>query len=544
MTPVLVADDSVLMTMFVSHKLRELQLGLCPIVVHDGEEAWETLQANPDISLAVLDWMMPGLSGPELCRRLRGHEAHALTYVILLTACDSPAHLVEGLDAGANDYLVKPFDYEEFRARINVGLRVVSLQDSLRERVTALDASAAQLRADMERYKLLVEGTHAIPWEIDARTFTFAYISPQASALLGYEADTIGPGASVWDFIHGDDHENVKEHLRRLASGEATEDPNLNFRMLTGNRGVLDVHSVVGVRGEPPNVVLRGILMDITKQKKLERELQQAQKLESVGRLAAGVAHEINTPVQFVSDSIHFVRDAINDLAPIIRQYQHLRQAVGASAPRELVAALETAEETADIEYVLENLPKSIDRSLDGLDRVATIVRSMKQFAHPDQKEMTAVDLNQAILSTLTIARNEYKYVADLDVDWGDLPLVTCYAGEINQVVLNIVVNAAHAIEDVVRDTGDKGRIGVATRRDGDQVVITISDTGGGISEDIRERIFDPFFTTKGVGKGTGQGLAIARSVVLEKHHGDLRFDTEIGKGTTFTIRLPIGAAA
>jgi signal transduction histidine kinase len=164
----------------------------------------------------------------------------------------------------------------------------------------------------------------------------------------------------------------------------------------------------------------------------------------------------------------------------------------------------------------------------------------MKAFAHPDQREKAPVDLNQAILSTLTIARNEYKYVADVETELGDLPPVRCHAGDVNQAILNIVVNAAHAVADVVQGSGRKGRIVVCTVRDGDEVVVTIRDTGAGIPAAIRHRVFEPFFTTKEIGKGTGQGLAIARSVVVEKHGGELTFETEEGKGTTFFLRLPI----
>lgn len=184
--------------------------------------------------------------------------------------------------------------------------------------------------------------------------------------------------------------------------------------------------------------------------------------------------------------------------------------------------------------------PQALDRCLDGLDRVATIVRSMKEFAHPDSKEKEPIDLNRAIASTITIARNEYKYVAEVETDFAELPPVMCHPGELNQVILNIVVNAAHAIGDAVAGTDHRGRIAVRTSQEGGDVVISIADTGSGIPPAIREHIFDPFFTTKEVGKGTGQGLAIARSVVVDMHHGKLTFESEVGKGTTFFIRLPL----
>jgi signal transduction histidine kinase len=189
---------------------------------------------------------------------------------------------------------------------------------------------------------------------------------------------------------------------------------------------------------------------------------------------------------------------------------------------------------------LIEQVPKAFDRCVDGLQRMTAIVRSLKEFAHPATQQASAVDLNRAIQSTLTIARNEYKYVAELETDFGDLPFVVCHVNDINQVVLNIVVNAAHAIGDALRGREEKGMLKVSTRVDGEWVVIAISDTGPGIPEHIRAHIFDPFFTTKEVGRGTGQGLAIAWTAVKEKHGGELTFETEIGRGTTFFIRLPI----
>ncbi|MEO7731571.1 MAG: ATP-binding protein, partial [Kofleriaceae bacterium] len=262
---------------------------------------------------------------------------------------------------------------------------------------------------------------------------------------------------------------------------------------------------------------------------RIEAELRLAQKLESVGRLAAGIAHEINTPVQFVSDNVTFVRDGMPSLIATIAAHRAL-----ANAP---------IGDDSDVDYVLANAPQALDAALVGLGRVAAIVRSMKDFAHPDREEKTLVDLNRAIESTLMIAANECKYVADVDTELADLPPVRCNGGEINQAVLNLVINAAHAIREVVGDSGAKGRISVRTRRDGAEVEIAIADTGPGIPEPIRDKIYDPFFTTKEVGRGTGQGLAIVRSVVVDKHGGSLRFETEAGRGTTFFLRLPIGEA-
>ena len=281
---------------------------------------------------------------------------------------------------------------------------------------------------------------------------------------------------------------------------------------------------------------------DLLERQKLERELQHAQKLEAVGRLAAGVAHEINTPVQFVSDSVRYLKEAMQDMIGLIAEYQDMNRLVLGAHPKlaEAFAALARAEEQADLPYLIENVPLALSRSLDGLNRVATIVRSMKEFTHPDRDEMTSIDLNRAISATLEIARNEYKYVADVETSFAALPAVTCHAGNINQVVLNLIVNAAHAIGDLVKDIeGGRGLIKIGTQQQEDAVVITVGDTGGGIPAEIHGRIFEPFFTTKEVGRGTGQGLAIARAIVVA-HGGALTFETEVGTGTTFSIRLPI----
>jgi signal transduction histidine kinase len=200
------------------------------------------------------------------------------------------------------------------------------------------------------------------------------------------------------------------------------------------------------------------------------------------------------------------------------------------------------AEVDEDIEDLKRDLPPALDRVVDGLGRIAEIVRSMKEFSHVDQREMSRVDINRAINSTLIIARSEYKYVADVQTDLQELPLVTCHGGQINQVVLNLVVNAAHAIADAVKGTPEKGLITVKTRVEDGFAVVSIADTGGGIPEAIRKRIFEPFFTTKEVGRGTGQGLSIAHNVI-KSHGGSLDFVTEMGKGTTFFVRLPLSDA-
>ncbi len=272
-----------------------------------------------------------------------------------------------------------------------------------------------------------------------------------------------------------------------------------------------------------------GTGFDITERKAAEERMASSDRLESIGRLAAGVAHEINTPIQYLSDSVSFIRDGVKELLEYI-------DALHASMPQPPAP-------DDNVEDLRKEMPPALTLVADGLTRIAEIVRSMKDFAHADQSQMSPVDLNRAIASTLVIARSEYKPVAEVETHYGEIPPVTCHAGQINQVVLNLVVNAAHAIADKVQRTGAVGKITVSTHVENDHVVISIGDTGTGIPETIRARVFDPFFTTKEVGRGTGQGLSIARNVVVKGHGGGLDFTTEPGKGTTFHVRLPVSGA-
>jgi PAS domain S-box-containing protein len=289
------------------------------------------------------------------------------------------------------------------------------------------------------------------------------------------------------------------------------------------------------------NPFLQGTIRDISEQRRIEMELGHARKLEAVGQLAAGIAHEINTPAQYVGDGVHFLKSAFEGYQRLLGHYRNALESVaGAGGHEALVGQIRETEEEIDLPYLDANVPGSLESCLDGVSRISTIVRAMKAFAHPDQTEMAPADLNQALQTTLTIARNEYKYVAEVMTDLGNLPPVLCHVGDLNQVFLNLIVNAAHAIGDVVGQTGSKGQIQIKTSSDGTSVRIDVADTGTGIPEAIRQRVFEPFFTTKETGKGSGQGLAIAHSIVVNKHRGSLTFESEVGKGTTFTIRLPI----
>jgi PAS domain S-box-containing protein len=309
---------------------------------------------------------------------------------------------------------------------------------------------------------------------------------------------------------------------------------------LTGNGGkVVQVHTVKSPIFDASHKVVKlvGVARDISDRRALELELRQSQKLEAIGRLASGIAHEINTPIQFVGNHNAFVREAIQDLTRLCESYRaFVNKAAAGPIQASDIEEVREAEADADLEYVAEALPRAFDAIADGVSRVAGLVRAMKEFGHPDRGERAPADLNRALENTLTIVASELRHVADVETDLGTLPPVPCSISEVNQVFMNLLVNAAHAISDAGRS---RGTIRVKSEAVGEDVLISIGDTGSGIPAEIRDKIFEPFFTTKEVGRGTGQGLAIARSV-LEKHDGSLTFDTEPGVGTTFHVRLPI----
>ncbi|MFO0745062.1 MAG: PAS domain-containing protein [Myxococcota bacterium] len=331
----------------------------------------------------------------------------------------------------------------------------------------------------------------------------------------------------------------VRDDESVFSTGRTVEVPQEHITRWDGT--VLTCHTVKSAIFDERGKVAMSVAVsrDITAQRRLELELRQAQKLESIGRLASGLAHEINTPIQYVGDQVAFAHDAVDDLLALTERYRALVAKVEAGTATPADAALvREAEVEADLEFVSERLPSALAAAQEGARRVAAIVRAMKEFGHPDAGRHGAADLNASLRSTLTVAANEYKYVADVALELGDIPPVRCNVSELNQVFLNLIVNAAHAIGELPEPT-QRGVIRVTSRQDGDDVVISVGDTGAGIPEHVRSRIFDPFFTTKPVGRGTGQGLAIARMIVVEKHHGSLTFETELGRGTTFHVRIP-----
>jgi PAS domain S-box-containing protein len=359
------------------------------------------------------------------------------------------------------------------------------------------------------------------------------YWNPAAERLYGFARDEVlGRPVADFQWVGAPD---LRDVLEGVLAGTPVSFETVHVR----NDGVtvqtsLSLSRIFDQAGAVTGVV--GIARDIGEQKTRDAEFHEESKLESLGRLSAGLAHEINSPIQFVGDNARFLEEAYQELIRVVEVYRGLLDTSNPIGWMERQERVREAEAGIDFDYLQKEIPSAVAQTLEGIERVSTIVRAMKTFSHPGHTEQVPANLNEALEATVTVIRHQVSGVADLRLELADLPPVRCNIAELNQVFLNLVVNAADAIEE----TGRRGVITVATAVDGDDVIVRISDTGGGIPDDVRQKIFDPFFTTKDVGRGSGQGLALARGVVHEGHGGSLTLDSVLGQGTTFSVRIPV----
>lgn len=402
------------------------------------------------------------------------------------------------------------------------------------------ERAARKVREDEERWMLALEVNDVAVWDLDVATQRVMGSKRWAELLgLGDSDLELENGPVLQDLAHPDERAQfIKSWQATLNGTQQSLDADVRL-CVSGAYRYMRLRGRV-VRRDSAGAALRvvGTLVDIHEARLMQLQAANASKLESIGELAAGIAHEINTPTQYVGDNVRFLGDAFASVEQCVDKMDELIAQHPESVPS---ASLREQLRSADLPYLREEIPKAIAQSLDGIQRIAKIVGAMKEFSHPGQ-DRTPTDINHAIANTITVATNEWKYVAKVEVDLdASLPAVPVVPGEFNQVILNIIVNAAHAIADTrAPDATHMGRIHVVTRRLADWAEIRISDDGCGMPRHVQDRIFDPFFTTKPVGKGTGQGLSIAHNVIVKKHGGVILVNSEPGQGTTFTIRVPL----
>ncbi len=536
------------------------------VEAENGIQAWKILQ-NDAIPFIITDWKMPQMDGLELCERIRSDSKNKYVYVIVVTASDKICDLVKVMQSGADDYISKPFNPEELQARVETGLRILKLQDKQSRLEHILIESRNKLRAvfDTLEEQIVAVDIRGTIVSINQALLKAARCDPQDIVNQRYP-----------EFL--DRSENLAIGAKELvplvdavfSNGEASK----NY--MTGHTQNGDVHCEVQclpIRDRKNTVVQVAVVIkdtsedrrkaqeisDLNKRllktsveiklqnkelkgtlKRLEitqNQMLQSEKMASIGQLAAGVAHEINNPTGFVSSNLRTLRGYQNDLDRLLDQYRTLKHALkndeDQAAIQEMIKHIEATEDEVDIGYIRQDIGELIAESEEGTERIKKIVEDLKHFAHPGQDKVQDTDINKELESTLNVVKNELKYKAAVVTELNPLPIIQANPQQLNQVFVNILVNAAQSIENM-------GEIRIKTRHVDGHVEIGISDTGCGIAKENISKIFDPFFTTKEVGKGTGLGMNIAYNII-KKHNGHIDVRSEAGKGTHFRITIPAG---
>lgn len=490
-----------------------------------------------------IDGLGPGLDYLKVCHELEGSShlgtAIAAKGVIAVSENRMPTFVV---DYPNDQEPAKWFGLTATGFWIDRTMHLLICVTNITERVLR----TAEMKKHQRLFKLITEHSTDLIAIVDSSGKRL-YTSPSYERTLGWNQEELEAGPPL-ALVHPDDRSSVKQaldHVFRRGKGLP-----LVYRMITKEGSYLTFDSHTSLVRDPQgneNAVLFSA-RDITSKvqaeldrDRMELQLRSAQKLEAIGQLAAGIAHEINTPIQYVGDNTRFLGDSFRDLSNLLIEHRKLLEGLDPSTiPAHLGSTRKTLLEDKVFGYLTEEIPRAAEETLEGVSRVANIVKALKEFSYPMGDEPVMMDVNHCIETTATVARNEWKYSAELSMELApDLPLVPGFPGEFNQVILNLIVNGVHAIEDAQQNRdGEKGVISIKTWNDENSVFVAVKDSGNGIPVEIWNRIFDPFFTTKGVGKGTGQGLAIAH-VVMEKHRGRISFDSALGSGTTFFLQIP-----
>jgi PAS domain S-box-containing protein len=432
---------------------------------------------------------------------------------------------------------------------ILISLTSVFLIHQLRKQFQLLNHTKNELK-EKEQFLRDVTNSMSEGFVVLDRQGTVSFSNPESEWILGYDSLEL-EGRNFVEIVYDRDRAESTESVKSgidmtLSDGLTRSGFDDVFRHKEG-RGIDVAYSVSPLEGDENNAGVVVTFNDISERKRadeerrsLERQLNQTHKMEAVGQLAGGIAHEINTPIQYIGENLKFILESYQDIALLLKEYSQLLQKA-ADLPelqQQVVKVKQTIEEI-DLAYLEEETANAVEQSISGTSQVARIVLAMKEFAHPGTKQMAMADMNRIVSNAVAVCKNEWKYVADTELKLGDkLPQVECLGGEISQVVLNLVINAAHAIE--AAELGRKGVITINTTHNKDCVEVSVIDTGTGIPKEVQDHVFNPFFTTKDVGSGTGQGLAIAQDIVVGKHQGELFFETEEGSGTRFVMRLPL----
>ena len=562
---ILVAEDNAVTRRLLRRILE--RLGHEVITAPDGHDAWERFQSN-DIRVVISDWMMPRMDGLDLCRRIRSDYDHQYVYIVILTAKDQKEDLVEVFDAGADDYITKPFDPEELRASLTKCGRIVSLEERYRSLEHTLIESRNKLRIVFDSLQEEIVAVDASLNIVSANQTFLQAVQASFDRVIGtplFGADSLCPGwrsDSLKGLVHRVFASRTPRQMLEKISGRGqsmafklidglpvTDENGTVFQVVLVSKDITEdrrkTEKIQNLNQElkassdkirKKNSELENALRQL---RETQAQMLQTEKMASIGQLAAGVAHEINNPTGYVSSNLKTLSNYQESINALMDLYQALKadlrqETANTDAKREVLDQLEkidAIEKSIDFDFLRSDIMALIGESREGTERIKKIVLDLKEFAHPGQEQKKPTDINRGLESTLNVVLNEFKYKARVVKDFGELPAVSCHPQQLNQVFMNILLNAAQAIED-------NGEVRIQTRQNNQNIEIVIQDNGHGIETENLSRVFDPFFTTKDVGEGTGLGMNIAYNIV-KKHDGSIDVESRQGEGTTFTVKIP-----
>ena len=566
---ILLAESQSVDRNFLQNKLEDS--GYTVLAAEDSLKAWDIFQKNK-IKMVIADFAIAQINDQALCRKIRSSVKDDYIYIIILTVKDKQKDITGILEEEVDNYITRPFDFKELLAGLKAGERFLKYEkkykdmqnvlmvsrnkfkivfDSLQEEIVSIDKAyciVSANRAFQENMEFPFSEFVGKPYFSNKNRLFSEYCKETAASLAKHVQKAFASGLPQNYFdVAKDNYDQTR--YRKFSCLPIINDAGKVFQLVIVARDITE-RMQKSEKIKSLNKKLQQAIHQIqTKNEKLKNTLEtlkntqsqilQFEKMASVGQLAAGIAHEINNPVGFVSSNLRTLSDYQNDINNLIEHYKQLisnLKGVTKDLPfsiGEKIEQIATLEKEIDIDFILDDIINLVGECKDGTERIKNIVLDLKDFAHPGKDELKFVDINKGIESTLNVIRNELKYKAVVTKDYGNIPLVGCYPQQLNQVFMNILVNAAQAIEK-------QGEIKIVTRALDGKVEIKISDTGSGIPEENLSKIFDPFFTTKEIGYGTGLGMNVAYNII-KKHNGTIDVESTVGEGTIFTIRIPLG---
>jgi PAS domain S-box-containing protein len=501
------------------------------VAATDGKKALQIAQDISPPELILLDIRMPGMDGYQVLKRLKSNPKTEQIPVIFVTALNDEDNEAQGLDMGAVDYITKP---------ANPAITLLRIQHQM-----ALKNAQQKLHENEQMLRIITDAVQSAVFLIDDED-TIRFANPAVQTIFGYEQHELIGKKLHSIFIPDNTRIKARKGLEIFRkTGEGPVLANIQEMQAVHKNGTeLTTLIHVGRIKRDGRWWSAGAAIDITELRaaqadllKSQQEAIQAGRLASIGFLAAGIAHEINTPAQYIHNNLEFLGSSIETMSVVLRSAQRILQS---PTDAEAIEAFKSCS-TDEIDFLLEELPSAISQSQDGIAQITNIVQSMKVYAHPSKKEKQYEDLHQALESVITITHNAAKSVATITRRFTpDLPDIFCNISELRQVFINLIINAIQAIGEAHNETKKMGEIIITTELQNNNALISFADSGDGIPENIRDQIFDPFFTTKEVGQGSGQGLNICYDIIVNKHHGMIEARNSRDSGAIFTVRLPI----